>query len=160
MVTISLPSDQRARFRKCLRRAGRREIGGILMGEQVAPDHFRIVEFSVDGTAGTAAHFVRIPEHHAAALEGFFQRTGSDYRRFNYLGEWHSHQSFPVRPSSEDVTSMQSLVDGERDIDFSVLLIVRLRYHVLFEAAAYMFVRRSFPQQVSLTTGREFVQGR
>jgi hypothetical protein len=36
MVTISLPSDQRARFRTCLRRAGRREIGGILMGEQVA----------------------------------------------------------------------------------------------------------------------------
>jgi len=64
MVTISLPSDQRARFRTCLRRAGRREIGGILMGEQVAPDHFRIVDFSIDETTGTAAHFVRSPDHH------------------------------------------------------------------------------------------------
>src|SRR5690242_569809 len=103
MIIISLPSSQRARFRKSLRQAGRREIGGILMGEQVAPDHFRIVDFSVDEKTGTAAHFVRSPEHHAAALDEFFQRTGSDYRRFNYLGEWHSHPSFPVRPSTEDV---------------------------------------------------------
>jgi integrative and conjugative element protein (TIGR02256 family) len=150
MVTISLPSDQRARFRKCLRRARRREIGGILMGEQIAPDNFRIVEFSVDDTTGTAAHFVRSPEHHAAALEGFFQRTGSDYRRFNYLGEWHSHPSFKVRPSVEDMMSMQGLVDGERDIDFSALIIVRLRCFVLLEAAAYMFVRRSSPSRATL----------
>lgn len=152
MVTISLPSDQRALFRKCLKRAGRREIGGILMGEQVAPDHFRIVDFSVDETSGTAAHFVRSPDHHAEALERFFLRTGSDFRRFNYLGEWHSHPSFPVRPSREDMMSMQGLVDGERDIDFSALVIVRLRCFFLLEAAAYMFVRHRMPSHVALTT--------
>ena len=152
MVTISLPSNQRARLRKCLRRAGRREIGGILMGEQVAPDHFRIVDFSVDDKTGTAAHFVRSPEHHAEALESFFRRTGSDFKRFNYLGEWHSHPSFTVRPSQEDITSMQSLVNGERDIDFSALMIVKLRCFFLVEAAAYMFVRRAAPGSVALTS--------
>lgn len=152
MVTISLPSDERARFRTCLRRAGRREIGGILMGEQVAPDHFRIVDFSIDETTGTAAHFVRSPDHHSEALESFFRRTGSDFRRFNYLGEWHSHPSFPVRPSHDDMMSMQSLVNGERDIDFSALVIVRLRCFFLLEAAAYMFVRHRTPSHVALTT--------
>lgn len=152
MVTISLPSDQRARFRTCLRRAGKREIGGILMGEQVAPDHFRIVDFSVDATSGTAAHFVRSPDHHAEALETFFRKTGSDFRRFNYLGEWHSHPSFPVRPSQEDMMSMQSLVDGERDIEFSALMIVRLRYLMFFKAAAYMFIRHGVPGHVVLTS--------
>jgi integrative and conjugative element protein (TIGR02256 family) len=151
MVTISLPSDQRTSFRKCLRRAGRREIGGILMGEQVAPDHFRIVDFSLDDATGTAVHFVRSPDHHAEALDCFFRRTGSDFKRFNYLGEWHSHPSFPVRPSRQDMMSMQSLVDGERDIHFSALVIVRLRYFLLLEAAAYMFVRHSVPVQVALT---------
>jgi proteasome lid subunit RPN8/RPN11 len=151
MVTISLPSDQRARFRKCLRRAGRREIGGILMGEQVAPDHFRVVGFSIDETTGTAAHFVRSPAHHAEVLEDFFRRTKSNFRRFNYLGEWHSHPSFPVRPSREDIMSMQSLVDGERDIDFSTLVIVKLRYFLQLEAAAYMFVRHSAAGCVALT---------
>ena len=131
---------------------GRREIGGILMGEQVAPDHFRIVDFSIDETTGTAAHFVRSPDHHAEALEGFFRRTGSDFRRFNYLGEWHSHPSFAVLPSREDMMSMQNLVNGERDIDFSALVIVRLRCFFLLEAAAYMFVRHSTPSHVALTT--------
>lgn len=151
MVTISLPSDQRTRFRNCLRRAGKREIGGILMGEQVAPDHFRIVDFSVDATTGTAAHFVRSPDHHAEALATFFQKTGADFRRFNYLGEWHSHPSFPVRPSQQDLMSMQSLVDGERDIDFSALMIVRLRRLLFLEAAAYMFIRRGTPGPIALT---------
>jgi [CysO sulfur-carrier protein]-S-L-cysteine hydrolase len=147
---ISLPSDQRARFRTCLRRAGRREIGGILMGEQVAPGHFRIVDFSLDETSGTAAHFVRNPDHHGEALETFFRATKSDFRRFNYLGEWHSHPSFPVRPSAEDLMSMQSLVDGEQDIEFSALLIVRLRCLIILEATAYMFIRHGVPGQVPL----------
>ena len=151
MVTISLPNKQRVRLRTCLRGAGRREIGGILMGEQVAPDQFRIVDFSVDDKTGTAAHFVRSPEHHVEALESFFQKTGSDFKRFNYLGEWHSHPSFPVRPSQEDIMSMQSLVHGERDIDFSALMIVTLQYFFRVEAAAYMFVRHAEPEQVALT---------
>lgn len=124
----------------------------MLMGEQVAPDHFRIVEFSVDETSGTAAHFVRSPDHHAEALERFFRRTGSDFRRFNYLGEWHSHPSFLARPSREDMMSMQGLVDGERDIDFSALIIVRLHYFCLLETSAYMFIRHNPPRHVKLTT--------
>ena len=122
------------------------------MGEQVAPDHFRIVDFSVDETTGTAAHFVRSPDHHAEALERFFRRTGSDFSLFNYLGEWHSHPNFSLRPSQEDMMSMQSLVDGERDIDFSALVIVRLRFIVLLEAAAYMFARNNTVGRVALTT--------
>jgi len=122
------------------------------MGEQVAPDHFRVVDFSVDDTTGTAAHFVRSPEHHAKALDRFFRKTGSDFKRFNYLGEWHSHPSFSVRPSQEDIMSMQNLVNGERDIEFSALLIVRLRYFLRVEAAAHMFVRGAVPRKVALTS--------
>ncbi|MYZ42502.1 Mov34/MPN/PAD-1 family protein [Schauerella aestuarii] len=150
MVTISLPNNQRARLRTCLRRAGRREIGGILMGEQIAPNHFQIADFSVDSQTGTAAHFVRSPEHHAEALERFFHKTGYDFKRFNYLGEWHSHPSFAIRPSFEDITSMQRLVHGERDIDFSALMIVRLNHFFFVEAAAVMFVRHGAPTEVTL----------
>ena len=48
--------------------------------------------------------------------------------------------------------SMQSLVDGERDIDFSALVIVRLRCFFLLEAAAYMFIRDRAYARVGLTT--------
>lgn len=151
MTTISLPPDQRARLGRLLRRAGLREIGGVLMAEQLGHDHFRVVEFSVDETSGTAAHFVRRPEHHRASLDAFFRRTGADYGRFNYLGEWHSHPSFPVRPSPEDVASMLDLVTGERDIEFATLLIVRLRCSVRMEAGCQMFARPGVISPVTLT---------
>jgi proteasome lid subunit RPN8/RPN11 len=122
-----------------------------MMGEQLAPDHFRIVELSLDAVTGSAVHFVRDPAKHEAALKSFFDRTETDYRRFNYLGEWHSHPNFPVRPSSEDVGSMQGLVDGERGIDFSALLIVRLRFSLILEAASWMFVRHAPPRAVRVT---------
>lgn len=88
------------RIRLALRKAGRREIGGMLMAEQLSPDHFRIVDFSVDSFSGSHTHFRRDPRVHRATLDKFFERTGRDYARFNYLGEWHSHPSFSVRPRS------------------------------------------------------------
>ena len=46
---------------------------------------------------------------------------------------------------------MQNLVNGERDIDFAALVIVKLRCLLLFEAAAYIFVRRNTPRHAELT---------
>lgn len=93
-MRIVLPRKTAASFKKVLRRAGSREIGGVLMGEQLEPGHFRIVDFSVDEKIGSAADFVRSVEDHQAALEEFFLKTKRDFSRFNYLGEWHSHAEF------------------------------------------------------------------
>jgi proteasome lid subunit RPN8/RPN11 len=133
-----------------LRRSGHREIGGILMGKQIAPGHFRIVDFSVERESGSPVHLVRSPEHHHSALEEFFQRTGADYCRFNYLGEWHSHPSFPVRPSPEDVQSMTDLVQGESDITFAALLIVSASYVPPLGARLLHVARHHAQQEVAL----------
>jgi len=146
-VKVDLPRTEVAKMTRALRRAGRREIGGILMGEQIAERHFRVVDFSIDEVTGSYAHFVRSPEHHVTALAEFFERTGKEYARYNYLGEWHSHPSFPVRPSHEDALSMDDLVHGERDISFAVLLIVK-RAWWCFECSATMFVRGEQPINV------------
>jgi [CysO sulfur-carrier protein]-S-L-cysteine hydrolase len=122
-------------------RAGRKEIGGVLMGEQIAQDHFQLVDFSVDDSAGSVAHFVRSPEYHAKVLNEFFERTGKDYARYNYLGEWHSHPSFRALPSTEDINSMLALVEGERSIDFSVLLIVKCAAWWRLECSVTLFMR-------------------
>ena len=127
-MRIDLPKDLRKRLRQAVRRAGKNEIGGVLMAEQLEPGHFRLVDFTVDGQTGSAAHFVRSVEDHQAALSDFFARTGSDFTRFNYLGEWHSHPNHVPLPSLEDMGSMQSLVHGERDIPFAILMVVRARW--------------------------------
>ncbi len=120
------------------------------MGEQIKPGHFRIVDLSVDGETGGRAHFVRSAESHTSALNVFFQHTGNNYARFNYLGEWHSHPSFPVTPSSQDSTSMFELVDGERDIDFAILLIVRLRFWSQITSSCTLFRRGALPLPVEI----------
>lgn len=138
---LELSADTKTRLKRHLRAAGRREIGGVLMAEQLHVNHFRVIDFSVDDQTGGVAHFVRSPEHHQQALDAFFEKTGAAYERYNYLGEWHSHPSYSVNPSLQDCMSMQSLVDSERGISFAVLMIVRLRYWISLEYSASLFRR-------------------
>lgn len=149
-MQLHLPRDQSDRLKGLLAAAGRREIGGVLMGEQIDIDRFRIVDFSVDDKTGSAAHFVRSPEEHRAALDAFFARTGRDYTRYNYLGEWHSHPSYSTNPSAEDCRAMNDLVGGERSIDFAVLMIARLRLFRRLDVAAFIFSRQHAARTIEM----------
>lgn len=150
-MQIILPRDVRSRMVKVLRQARSREIGGFLMGEQLDDrGTFRVVDFTVDTESGERAYFERKPEVHASALQAFFHEHGNDFSRFNYLGEWHSHPSFPVHPSGTDINTMFKLVNGSENIDFAVLVIVRLRMFFLMEAGATLFMRGSPAQAAAL----------
>lgn len=147
-MRIEVATDIEPRLRKALRSAGRREIGGMLFAEQLAPSCFRVMDFSVDLSSGSHTNFRRDPGVHEAALNDFFERTGRDFARFNYLGEWHSHPSFSVRPSPEDVATMTELVSEERSaISFAVLLIVRLRLRLWLDHSWTIFARGRPPQR-------------
>jgi proteasome lid subunit RPN8/RPN11 len=148
-MKLAMPRGIGTRLHQVVRTAGRQEIGGVLMAEQIEPGSFRLVDFSVDSRRGGAAHFVRSVEDHQEALQDFFDRTGADYSRFNYLGEWHSHPNHPPVPSREDEASMYDLVAGERDIPFAVLLIVRAARRAL-TCTATLFERGASPARVRL----------
>ena len=148
-MRLYFPSTLRRTMRREVRSAGRVEIGGVLMAQQIDPGHFCLEDFTVDGQKGGAAHFVRSVADHQAALAKFFERTGSNYLRFNYLGEWHSHPNHAPIPSSEDAASMTSLVEGERDIPFALLLIVRSNWRKLMLCAT-LFERGQQPRPVNI----------
>jgi [CysO sulfur-carrier protein]-S-L-cysteine hydrolase len=140
------------RFRAALGKAGRREIGGMLMAEQLAPGHFRIVDFSLDAFSGSHTRFRRDPETHRKTLDEFFERTGRDFQRFNYLGEWHSHPSFAVQPSLEDMETMTDIVGGRNPaIIFAVLLIVRLRWRLWIDCSLTVFAKGQAPRPVKFS---------
>lgn len=132
-------------LRRELRRAGTREIGGLLMGEHVRDEVFRVVSISIQCSGGTQTCFIRQPQEHEAQLKEFFARTGANYTRFNYLGEWHSHPSFEPVPSDTDIRTMQSIVDDPIvGVNFLVLMISRLGKRGRVELSA-MAVRRDGP---------------
>lgn len=149
-MQLLLPSDVRRTMRRQMVRARKREIGGILMGEEVSDQRFRIVDFSVDVVSGTSAHFVRDADHHEHELDAFFQKTGADYRRYNYLGEWHTHPSFDVQPSLQDIHSMQDLVNSSREVDFAVLFIARVKWLWCFQCSAFLFVQQRAPTEIEV----------
>lgn len=126
MLTIVLPHENAERMAFALRRAGTREIGGVLMAEHTGDNHFTVREITVHNR-GTFATFIRHIRDAVGSIATFFRKTGHDYRRFNYLGEWHSHPSFHPTPSSKDDRSMWSIVcDESVGATFAVLLVVKL----------------------------------
>lgn len=152
-MKVELTKDVRKRMISSITKAKRREIGGILMAEQINPGEFRIVDFSLDDITGSAAHFVRSPDHHRAALEAFFARTGNDYARYNYLGEWHSHPNHAPFPSTTDINSMNDLIDEESNISFAILLIVKRGWWRRFLCTATLFRQGKELSNIQVITG-------
>lgn len=126
-MRLRLPPDQVRALRNALNSAGTNEIGGQIFGEQLAPSNFRAIELTFQKRSGTFAKFiVDLVQATRDALR-FFHRTQNRYSRFNYIGEWHSHPSFEVKPSDTDISSMRSIVaDSDFRGTFAVLMITRL----------------------------------
>ncbi|WP_338834503.1 Mov34/MPN/PAD-1 family protein [Bradyrhizobium septentrionale] len=126
-MRLRLPNDQLDLLRDALRRAGTKEIGGQIFGEQLAPSDFLASELTFQKRPGTFARFVVDLVQAARDAVRFFNRTKHHYQRFNYIGEWHSHPSFEVRPSDVDLNAMRRLVnDPNFQGRFAVLMITRL----------------------------------
>jgi [CysO sulfur-carrier protein]-S-L-cysteine hydrolase len=138
-VKVRVASDQTAKLVAALKRAGRREIGGQLFGEQLAPSQFAVTELAIQAKPGTVTRFVVDLVQAARVAVRFFDRTKHRYTQYNYIGEWHSHPSFAVQPSNPDIATMRSLVKdpGFKGL-FAVLVIVRLDGDTL-SAGAWLF---------------------
>lgn len=148
-MRLITPRPVAGRLATELRKAKRREIGGLLFGEHVGGDEFRIVDISVQRGGGSPVHFVRDPAQHQPQLDEFFERTGRDYTRFNYLGEWHSHPSFATLPSGEDMATMRDiLADPKVGVNFLVLIIARLNRRSLELSATGFVPNADLPVQL------------
>jgi hypothetical protein len=126
-MQLLVPPEITSQLVDALAQAGRGEIGGILMGQHLGPDTFRVKEVTIQRKGGTFAAFIRIVAEILAPLRAFFDSTKHDYRRFNYLGEWHSHHSFALSPSGRDHLTMYEIVmDAQLGAHFVLLLLVKL----------------------------------
>lgn len=139
-MTVLVPVRVAERLVLALRSAGSREVGGVLMGEHLGEDRFRVVDLTIQTSGGTFASFVRLVEGVVGPLQAFFARTKRNFRRFNYLGEWHSHHSFSLVPSEKDNRTMFEIVDDrEVGAHFAVLLLSRLGVGDELETALYVY---------------------
>lgn len=128
-----------------------REIGGILVGEHLEGDTFRIADISVQRMGGTSQHFMRDPAQHEEFLREFFVRTAYNYERYNYIGEWHSHTAGPALPSSTDFVTMEGIVDNPAvGVAFAILLVARLGRWSGLQLSATAFRSGQPPDSITL----------
>lgn len=140
-LRLLIPPEIVQKLVDALGQAGRREIGGILMGEHVGPDAFRVQELTIQHKGGTFAAFVRMVTEIIAPLRAFFETTKHRYTKFNYLGEWHSHHSFMLAPSNQDHATMYDIVmDPQLGANFVVLLLVKLGDRGQLEGSVTVFL--------------------
>ena len=150
-MKLLLPHPVLKRLRREMRRAGRREIGGLLLGEHIGDETFRLVGVTVQRSGGSSAHFIRDPAQHQTQLDSFFAETGRDFTRYNYLGEWHTHPSFEPLPSPKDISTMQALVENaEVGVNFAVLIIARIAFIGGVQISASLFRPLSMPEDVQI----------
>ncbi len=123
-----------------LKKGGIREIGGWLVAEQVAPGEFELVGFTVDLEIGTRNRFHSFPSLHTEQLDQLLAENGNRVGRVDYLGEWHSHPTFPPVPSKIDMASMIEMVENSGP-SFAALVIVRLLGTARIEATITTFQR-------------------
>lgn len=157
MLKILLPNEIAWKLDIALAKARRQEIGGLIVGEHLSDETFRIVDISIQTSHGTYSHFERDPALHDEFLREFFKRTGESYERYNYLGEWHSHPSFDPYPSADDVRTMRSIVsDPDVGVNFAVLLIVRRTGPKKLKLSATAF-SRSRPPEAAAVIGDDYI---
>jgi integrative and conjugative element protein (TIGR02256 family) len=155
-MKLLLPHPVLKRLRREMGRAGRREIGGLLLGEHIGDETFRLVDVTVQRSGGSSAHFIRDPAQHQMRLDSFFAETGRDFTRYNYLGEWHSHPSFQPLPSSKDISTMQALVENAKvGVNFAVLIIARIGFIGGVQISASLFRPSSRPEDVQIVMESE-----
>jgi integrative and conjugative element protein (TIGR02256 family) len=87
---------------------GHTEQGGILIGGRRGP-HIDVVEMTFPAAADEAGyyHFTRKDNAHQDAAYTAWIRTG---QTLSYVGEWHTHPSGPVKPSSTDIGTWRTVV--------------------------------------------------
>jgi hypothetical protein len=121
-----------------------------MMAEHVGVNLFTVREITIH-RRGTFASFVRRIEDAWLALTRFFEGTQRDYKRFNYIGEWHSHPSFEPLPSGRDHESMREIaMDNSVGANFVVLMIVKLSSQGVLIGTTHMYLPDGSIQKAEL----------
>lgn len=125
-----------------LSRAGQREIGGVLFGEQITEGEFRVVKATRQRLwGGTETTFNRRGRSARNDILKLHEKFGGVPERFNYLGEWHSHPSAPAWPSVQDERTMVNLLVDQGDaVNFLILIIVKLDSQARFQISARAYL--------------------
>jgi [CysO sulfur-carrier protein]-S-L-cysteine hydrolase len=117
------------------------EAGGVMMGEDLGQNTFRVTDVSL--TIGEPDRYDLDPAEHQPFVEAFRAKFPDD-RRFGMIGSWHSHPSGEPEPSAGDLQTLKDTVTHpSTDLAFKVLLIVCLDATEQLRTGGVVLTRKS-----------------
>ena len=115
------------KIEKALRKYGDFEIGGILIGRKIGDESFEVVDISIsnEDKRFSISSFIRGTKTSERLLRSHFRKkTGY------YIGEWHSHPKYSLRPSYQDIVTMFGILKDENyGVSFAILIITHLSHN-------------------------------
>lgn len=139
-MQIVVTTELEQRLIAALGQAGGKETGGIIMGQRLGQDIYQVYDLTIQAYGGTSLSFIRFLSGVSGTLRRFFRKTAHNYTHFNYLGEWHSHPTYFLKPSNMDSETMWDIVeDAEVGVNFAILMLVRLKEGKFIEIKAYLY---------------------
>tara|TARA_R110002096_G_scaffold334801_1_gene528470 strand:+ start:3254 stop:3718 length:465 start_codon:yes stop_codon:yes gene_type:complete len=118
-----------------------KEIGGVLFGEHIESDVFKVLEITTQFSDGDQSNFKRNGDEARDEIKKIRSNFKDDNKRYNYLGEWHSHPNSAAVPSeTDDKTMFKILGDSTTNANFLVLIILRLAGDINLELSARTYL--------------------
>ena len=102
-MTIIIPQEQAEIIQRQLIKCGLNETKGALFAYKIRDDYFQVDGVYIETKVGNIA-FVELfnNKRYRDFQYRYHKKHTFDYVNHNYIGDWHSHPSFELFPSSFD----------------------------------------------------------
>ncbi len=125
------------------------ETKGALFARKISDDIFEVDDVYIESKVGSFA-FVELVNNkkYQVYQKSYHKKNGYDYVNHNYIGDWHSHPSFELYPSSYDMAEVKSDLK-KSNAKFLVQVIVKIVNKKLTGNAFY-YDRKNSAKQIEL----------
>lgn len=114
------------KIKNAVKKAGVNEIKGACFAEKLDDDVFEIEDAYISPKIGSYAFSNLIISFKYKMFENkYFKKHNYEYEKHNYIGDWHSHPSFELIPSSFDKREVLDEL-SKSNAHFLIQLIVKI----------------------------------
>lgn len=125
------------------------ETKGALFAKKISNELFEIDDIYIEKNVGSFAFVTLINnKKYQKFQKTYHEKNNNDYVRHNYIGDWHSHPSFELNPSSFDIKEVKEDLKAS-NAKFLIQIIVKAENENLIGNAFY-FNRKVFAKKIDL----------
>lgn len=124
-MKIIVKNEVANKIKKVVKKAGKNEIKGACFAAKIDDNVFEIEDVYISKIGSFSFSNLVISFKYRMFENKYFKKHNYDYERHNYIGDWHSHPSFELVPSSYD---KEEVIDelSKSNAHFLIQIIVKV----------------------------------